>query len=180
MFLPERDPSAAVDLLERGIEANPGEWGLYRDLAFIYWHLGEYTKAAEAYERGSHIPGVPSWMKDAAGFMKIKGGSREVARAVYTGYLESEDKNVRAQADWRLRQLDALDQIDALNQLLAAYKSQFHTCPTDLQVLARWIVKIGIPLDDQSVPLDPDGLPYILDPATCLVKFSPGSAFGAG
>src|SRR5262245_33372784 len=177
VFLPVYDPAAAADILNKGVEANPGEWRLYRDLAFIYWHLGEYAKAAETYERGSDVPGGPGWMKDAAGFMRIKGGSREVARAEYSRYLESDDKNIRAQAEWMLGQLDALDRMDALNQLVSAYKNQFHSCPPDLRGLARWVARMGIPLNDQSDPVDPDGLPYILDPATCLVKFSPSSKF---
>src|SRR5215470_9081842 len=32
IFLPDYDSDAAVDLLQRGIEANPDEWRLYQDL----------------------------------------------------------------------------------------------------------------------------------------------------
>src|SRR5262244_3538543 len=88
IFLPDKDPELAVDLLERGIRDNPDEWRLYQDLGFIYWHLGNYEEAAQVYERGSRIPGSAWWMGDLAGLMRIKGGSREAARQVYSRYLE--------------------------------------------------------------------------------------------
>jgi tetratricopeptide (TPR) repeat protein len=179
IFLPDYDPDAAIDLLQRGIEANPEQWKLHQDLGFIYWHSGQYQKAADVYERGSLVAGAPFLMKDAAGVMRIKGGSREAARSVYSRYLESDDENIRAQAEWRSRQLDALDQIDALNHLVSAYKSQLHSCPPDWRVLARWTTKMGIPLNERLEPLDPAGEPYTLDPSSCQVKFSPGSMLEA-
>jgi tetratricopeptide (TPR) repeat protein len=179
IFLPDYDPNAAIDLLQRGIEANPAEWALYQDLGFIYWHLGKYSEAAETYDRGSLVPGAPYWMKDITGLMRIRGGSREVARAIYREYLQSSDKNIRAQAEFRLHQLDALDQIDALNQLVSAYNSQRHSCPPDLRMLSRWIVQMRIPLNDQLQPVDPDGDPYVLDSSNCQVRLSPGSRFEA-
>ena len=175
IFLPDYDPQAAIDLLERGIRSNPDKWRLYQDLGFIYWHQGEYAKATDIYDRGSLIPGAPPWMKDAAGLMRIKGGSREAARAVYLGYAESDDEYVKGQARWRLEQLDALDQIDALNELVSAYNRQTHSCPSDWRVLARWTSRMGIPLDEQFEPLDPAGEPYVLNSADCRVMFSPAS-----
>jgi len=179
IFLPDYDPRAAADLLQRGIEANPDEWRLYQDLGFIYWHQAEYQKAADVYERGSEVAGAPFWMKDAGGLMRLRGGSREVARSVYSRYLESDDENIRAQAKWRMGQLDALDQIDALNNLVSAYKSQVHSCPPEWRVLARWTTRMGIPLNERLEPLDPAGDPFVLDQATCQVKFAPGSRLDA-
>ena len=72
-------------------------------------------------------------MSDIAGLMKIKGGSREAARAVYSTYLTSDDQNVRAQAIERLKQLRSLDDLDAINALLARFKEQTGACPSDLR-----------------------------------------------
>jgi len=176
IFLPDHDPQAAIDLLQRGIDANPDQWRLYQDLGFIYWHTGQYQQAAEIYERGSANPAAPFWMKDAGGLMKIKGGSREAARSIYSRYLDSDDENIRNHARWRLGQLDALDQLDALNKLVSAFKNQVRSCPADWSVLARWTARMGLPLNDLSEPLDPLGQPFILDPTTCEVRFSAGSA----
>lgn len=179
IFLPDHDPNAAIELLMRGIEANPDQWRLYQDLGFIYWHQGQYERAADTYDRGSMVWGAPFWMSDAAGLMRIKGGSREAARAVYSRYLETDDENIKRQAAWRLEQLDALDQIDALNQLLSAYRNQLHSCPPDWRVLSRWIAKIGIPMNDRSEPLDPEGQPYVLDASTCQARLARGSTLDA-
>jgi tetratricopeptide (TPR) repeat protein len=179
IFLPDHDPDAAIDLLHRGIEANPDQWRLYQDLGFIYWHKGDYRQAAYVYEAGSSIPGAPFWMKDAGGLMRIRGGSRDAARSIYSHYLESDDENIKTQAAWRLEQLDALDQIDALNQLVLAYKSQIHSCPPDWRVLARWTARMGIPMNERLEPLDPDGQPFVLDSSSCQVKFSTQSKLDA-
>jgi tetratricopeptide (TPR) repeat protein len=179
IFLPDYDAQAAIDLLQRGIEANPDQWRLYQDLGFIYWHTGQYQEAADVYDRGSANPDAPFWMKDAGGLMRIKGGSREAARAIYSRYLDGDDQNIRNHAKWRMVQLDALDQLDALNQLVSAYKSQVQSCPPDWRVLARWTVRMGLPLNDRSEPLDPQGQPFVLDQTTCGVKFSPGSSLNA-
>ena len=124
IFLPERDMPAAIALVEKGIRENPGDWRLYQDLAYIYWQAGNastgeeqaanFSKAAEWYDKGGSVPGAPWWMRDLAGLMRIKGGSRETARAVYETYLTSDDQNIRGQAISRLKQLSSLDELDAI------------------------------------------------------------------
>jgi tetratricopeptide (TPR) repeat protein len=180
MFLPERDVTAAVALLEKGIRENPAEWRLYQDIGFIYWQLGNtaseaeqanyYAKAAEYYDAGSQLPEARWWMRDLAGLMRIKGQSRDAARAIYEAYLESDDQTIREQARGRLRQLDALDELDAINNVLARYQEQVGKCPQDLRALARVFRQMGLRLDDSGSPTDPDGVPYDFDPSTCKAK----------
>ena len=53
------DPSAAARLVEKGIQENPQSWRLYYDLGYIYWiELKDAAKAADAFNRGSKIPGA--------------------------------------------------------------------------------------------------------------------------
>lgn len=167
IFLPERDLAAAIALLERGVRENPQAWRLYQDLGYINWKASDYLKASEWYERGSQISGVPSWMGDLAGLMKIKGGERKTAQQIYEGYLSSDDPNIRAQAAARLKQLRMLDEIDAINNLLALYKEQTGTCLASLRLLAAKLRSAGLRLDQNSQPIDPDGFPYVLDSAKC-------------
>jgi tetratricopeptide (TPR) repeat protein len=175
IFLPEQDPKAAIDLLEKGIERNPGEWRLYQDLGFIYWHMGDYTHATEVYDAGSKVPGAIWWMRDLAAMMKLKGGSREAAREIYSGYLASDDRNIKKQALFRLKMLRSLDELDAVNALVSKYKSETGRCPANLRVLARWLEPAGIPLNDDLNPVDPDGFPYRLDTVKCEVSVAPNS-----
>ena len=167
IFLPERDFPAAVELLERGVSENPDEWRLYQDLGFMYWQARDYESAARWYERGSEVPNVPWWMRDLAGVMKIKGGTREAARAVYSNYLNSDDERIRAQAEYRMKQLQAFDEIDALNRLLARYKEQTGACPNDLRQLLPALRSMGFALDQESRPVDPNGFPYELKGGEC-------------
>ncbi len=172
IFLPERDVDAAIRLLEKGISENPSEWRLYQDIGYIHWQMRDYEKAADWYDRGGRIEGARWWMRDLAGVMKIKGGSRDVARTIYKSYLESEDENIRRQAEHRLLQLRALDEIDAISILLERLKDQPATCQAKLRSLARKLDQLGIAINEEMMPLDPAGIPYEIDPATCQVKIS--------
>jgi tetratricopeptide (TPR) repeat protein len=172
IFLPERDLRAAIELLERGVQNNPGEWKFYQDLAYIHWQSGDYEKASEWYERGSQLPGAAWWMRDMAGVMKIKGGSRETARAIYGNYLESDDPHIRSQAIDRLKQLRALDEMEAINRLLNQLKQQTGSCPQSLRAIAPRLRAMGLRLGSEMVPIDPDDFAYELDAASCTVKLA--------
>lgn len=180
MFLPERDPAVAIELLEKGIQENPNEWRLYQDIAYIYWQNGassgnnseDFNKAAYWYDRGSNIPGAPWWMHDLSGLMTIKGGSREAARAVYQGYTTSDDPHIRAEAYARLHQIQASEELEVINSLLLQYKSQIGSCPATLQPLASRLRALKFALDDDLLPLDPQGFRYAYDRSTCKADLS--------
>jgi tetratricopeptide (TPR) repeat protein len=182
IFLPERDLPAAIALLEKGIQANPNEWRLYQDLGYINWQAGNntsgesraafYAKAAEWYEKGGQVPGAMWWMRDLAGYMKIAGGSREAAYAIYSSYANSDDENIRKQAVLRLKQLRALGEMDAINELLARYKTQTGHCPSDLRQLAPQLRALQLTLNAEQRPLDPDGIAYELKAETCTVELA--------
>jgi len=194
IFLPERDLPAAVALLERGIAENPENWRLYQDLGYIYWQEGEYEKAAEAYERGGQIEGAAWWMRDMAGFMRIKGGSRDTARAVYSKYAESEDPQIRKQATLRLEQLTALDELDVLNALMTCYREQTGRCPDSFRVLIAELRrnsfdnclsaklnitakelqerKSSLRINNDLQFVDPEGVAYVLNDKDCKIELA--------
>lgn len=182
IFLPERDLPAATALLETGIRENPNLWRLYLDLAYIYWQAGNaaegdeqvryYARAAEWYDKGAQVEGAQPWMKDLAGLMMMKGGSREAARAIYSAYLTSDDGNVRRQAIDRLKQVRSLDELDAINALLARYREETGACPADLRVLAPKLRAMNMVLDETAMPVDPDGFAYVLDAAKCKARLA--------
>jgi tetratricopeptide (TPR) repeat protein len=182
MFLPERDLPAAIDLVERGIRENPNEWRLYQDIAYIYWQAGNasaagmqadnYEKSAYWFEKGGQVPGAAWWMSDLAGLMRIKGGSRDAARAIYSAYLSSDDQNVRNQAIERLKQLRSLDEMDAINALLARYKEQTGVCPADLRAVASRLRSMNLTIDDDLMPVDPNGFAYAYDSGKCKAELA--------
>jgi tetratricopeptide (TPR) repeat protein len=180
IFLPERDMPAAINLLERGIAANPKEWRLYQDLAYIYWQAGNqakgeektayYGKAAEWYDRGSRVEGARDWMADMAGLMRIRGGERATARKIYEEYVKSEEPHIREQAAARLKQIDSLDQIDRINEELRRRVEQTGQCPASLRLLAKELYSKGLTLNKEMSPVDPEGFPYALNAATCRAE----------
>jgi hypothetical protein len=182
MFLPERDMPSAISLVEKGIRENPNEWRLYQDLGYIYWQAGNagsgddqaasYARSAEWFEKGGRVPGAPFWMSDLGGLMKIKGGSREAARAVYVAYLTSDDQNIRAQAIERLKQLRSLDELDAINALVARYKEQTGACPSDLRMFAPRLRSMNLSIGDDAMPLDPDGFAYVYNATGCKAELA--------
>jgi tetratricopeptide (TPR) repeat protein len=182
IFLPERDMPAAIALVEKGIEQNPNQWRLYQDLGYIYWQAGKaaapeeqneyYSKSALWFEKGGIVAGAPWWMRDLGGLMRIKGGSRDAARAIYSTYLTSDDPNIRAQAVERMKQLRSLDELDAINSLIARSKEQKGECPPNLRVFAAVLQSININIDERGLPVDPDGFEYAYDPQKCKAELA--------
>jgi hypothetical protein len=180
IFLPERDMPAAIALLEKGVRENPLEWRVYQDLGYIYWQAGNvapaeekreyYARAAEWYDRGSEIPGAMWWMSDLAGLMKIKGGSREVAYAIYSANLDSEDEIVRTQAAGRLKQIQSLSELDIINAVLARIRAQKGNCPDDLKTISGPLATLGLTINNDREPVDPDGFPYEYSKEKCQAR----------
>lgn len=107
-FLQGTDAAAAIELIERGLRANPGAWQLYQDLGFAYWQQGRFREAADAYARGSRVPGAPAWMEPLAALMLFKGGDPATAREMFVRLCEANDDDfVRQICREQLQQLSA-------------------------------------------------------------------------
>ena len=104
--------------------------------------------------------------------MRIKGGTRAAAHAIYSTYLTSDDPNIKAQAVERMKQLRSLDEIDAINSLIARYKEQKGECPPSLAVFASVLRSINMNIDDRGLPVDPDGFEYAYDSRKCNAELA--------
>jgi tetratricopeptide (TPR) repeat protein len=164
IFLSEPDPGGAgrpdlaVKLLEKGVQATPEKWQYYHDIGFVYyWHLKDFKKAAEWFERGGKVPGSPWWLRTYAAVMLIRGGDRQASRAMWMNLMQTTDNDwVRKSAELRLTQLDALDQIDALVRVRDEFSHQQRRLPETWDDL----IKAGLL---RAVPADPTGTPYDLN-----------------
>jgi hypothetical protein len=152
-------PDKAVELLRRGIEANPNEWRLWHDLGFLYyWELKDYEAASQAYLEGSRHPNAAPWMEVMAAVILQKGGDRETSRFLWTEiYNSTEDPTIRKNARDHLDTLRALDDIEELERRVAAFHGESGRLPQSLQE----IVAAGLL---QGVPVDPAGHTYQLQP----------------
>ena len=164
IFLTESYPDGpgrtdqAIALLERGLAADPKKWQYAQDAGFVhYWWLHDYRTAAAWFDRASRIEGAPWWLRSLAATTLAEGGDRQSSRRLWQQLYETADNSwVKNNAELRLSQLQALDQIDALAALVRRYTQQFGRRPDSWGVLMsmRWL---------SGVPLDPSGTPFELD-----------------
>lgn len=147
-------PDLAVELLKRGISANPAEWHLDFDLGFVYyWSLHDYGEAAKAYLAASKAGGPP-WLAIIAAKMAQRGGSLEMSQVIWSQLYEtSKDPRVRKSAADELRGLKALEDENHLDQLAQEYQQRFGHFPASSAEMVH-AGMIG------GVPVDPAGYPY--------------------
>lgn len=177
IVLPAIDPQKAIQLTEKGIANNPTQWRLYQYLGYIHWRLKDYKKAADVYERGSHIEGAPPFMKIMAAAMQTRGGSRDTARSIYQQMLEqSQDQQTKDTAEIRLLEIDSLDERDAIGSALKQSVETNGRCPQSLAEIVPLLRTVRLPdgrdfrIDKSNNLVDPTGAPYLLDRERCDVK----------
>jgi hypothetical protein len=160
-------PDQAIALLEKGIASTPDRWEYYQDIGFVhYWWSGDAVAAASWFDRGSQVPGAPWWLRSLAATTLAAGGDRRNARVLWQMLQETaEHEWLRADATRRLQQLDAMDQMDALAAVVDRARRDGHGPPWSWAVLfARGQVT--------TVPVDPAGLPYVIDMTTGRIDVS--------
>jgi tetratricopeptide (TPR) repeat protein len=176
VFLSEREPigagqpERAIALLQKGIEHNPDEWQLHRDVGFIYyWFLNNYKKAAESFLEGSRNPKSAVWMKTFAAQLLAQGGSREAARFLWQEvYQTSENQRMKDNAREHLQKLTVEEDIEMLQFLIKKVESRTGRKIGSIDQL----VHLGF---FKAPPSDPKGFRYMLDPKSGQVGLSPGS-----
>lgn len=153
-------PDQAIALLEKGVRHNPRRWELHQDIGFVhYWWTGDFAKAAEAFSKGAAVPGAPWWMKSLAAVTLAQGGDRQTSRLLWRALAQTPDNDfLRRDAQRRLLQLDALDDIDQLASIVERARHRGATAPWSWPILYQH----GL----MQVPIDPTGVPYALDMTT--------------
>ena len=152
-------PDLAVELVKRGIAANPSEWRLDTDLGFLYyWRMHDYKNAAAAYLQASTNPEAPLWAKYMAARIAQKGGSIETSRMIWSElYLSTKDPNIKKTAAQELQSLQAQDDESRLDAIAEEYRTRFGHYPASIQDLVSVKLLYG-------PPADPAGFPYVLGP----------------
>jgi tetratricopeptide (TPR) repeat protein len=169
-FLSEKKPGGAgrsdlaIRLLSKAMAARPDRWEFPHDIGFVHYRDGDYGQAAEWFERAARTPGAMKkgaradlWLWPLAANTRATGGDTRSSRTLYEHMLTSEAAWLREDAARRLKKLDAIDQIAELERLTHAYEQRFGDPPPEWEdmVRARFL---------RSVPLDPAGHPYVLNP----------------
>jgi tetratricopeptide (TPR) repeat protein len=154
-------PDLAIALLEKGFRANPARWQYVQDIGFVYyWWMGDYRHAGEWFTKAADVPGAPWWLRSLAAVTLAQGGDRQSSRRLWQALRETADNDwLRNNANLRLAQLDALDGIDQLTMVVRDFTARTGTIPASWDALVRAALLRGI-------PLDPTGVPYVLDAGT--------------
>jgi tetratricopeptide (TPR) repeat protein len=149
-------PDLAVELIKRGIEANPDYWRLYEDLGFVYYFdLKDYKKASEAFLEGSKKPNAQVWMKVMAAHIAAEGESFSTSFFLWTDIFESaSDPSVKKNALIQLQLLKAKEECKQLDELADEYQKRNGKRPTHMAELIRAGLLRG-------VPKDPAGFAYV-------------------
>ncbi|MBI1874523.1 MAG: hypothetical protein HYS05_11660 [Acidobacteria bacterium] len=163
-------PDLAIELLKKGIRAQPVKWQYIYDIGFIhYWWREDYREAAGWFEPASRVPGAPWWLKPLTATTLAQGGDRASSRLLWQQMLETADNDwFRQSAQVCLAQLTALDHLDQLSGLVARYRAMTRQTP------ASWdeMIRAGLL---RGTPQDPAGAPYVLDPRPGVVDLAPES-----
>ena len=147
-------PDLAIALLEKGLRAQPNKWEFAESIGFVhYWWLQDYPEAAAWFRRGAEMPGGPFWLTSMAAVTLAEGGRRDSSRVLWQEIAKSEFDGLRNEAQRRLAQLDAMDQIDQLQTAADAYQRQAGRPAADWNDLRRAGYLRGS-------PADPTGTPY--------------------
>ena len=165
IFLAEKPPGGAgqpqeaLQLLRRGIVANPDYWRLWQDLGFVYyWDLKDYRNAARIFRIGSERPGALPWMRTMAASVAAQGGEIQTSRILWTEIARQVDnEEIRRSAEAHLVALDARERMDQLDSLLNAYRlRQGHAANSFQELVAAGYLR--------TLPVDPTGVPYAVGP----------------
>jgi hypothetical protein len=179
VFLAERPPAGAgrpleaLQLLRRGIVANPDYWQLWQDLGFVYyWDLKDYAGAARAFRTGSERPGAQVWLKTLAAAVAAKGGELETARLLWSEVERQADNDqIRRSARDHVTALAVQEDWGGLNRLLVEYRERFGRPAQSFgELVAAGCLS--------RLPLDPTGVPYVID-ASGRAGLSPASGVDA-
>jgi len=178
MFLSESAPRGAgrpdlgIQLIQRGIQANPDYWRLYEDLGFIYYfELHDYNKAGAAFLEGSKNPQALPWMKVLAAKVSEQGDNPETSEFLWNEiYTSTKDPQMKENAATHLQLLKADADCKAIDALSDDFEKKNSRRPSSI----RELVTAGLL---RGVPADPMGNAYVLD-STGKAQLDPESPLG--
>jgi tetratricopeptide (TPR) repeat protein len=161
-------PQHAIELMEYGIRNNPNDWHLYNNLGFIYYmDVKDYPKAADAFLRGSELPGAHPVMKILAAQAAQHGGEMQTAAMLWESMLETtHDRYVRENAQSHLRALRVDNDVTQLERLVTIYRQKTGRLPATFLEMEKAGMLRGLPVDPLGNPyrLDAKGQVFVADP----------------
>jgi hypothetical protein len=171
VFLSEPWPAGAgrprdgIELLAKGVQANPRSWWLRQDLGMFHFvFLHDAQTAARILRESAALPGAPLWLETLAASVLAKGGDRAASREMWARMYEQGEGPIKNNALVHLQRIDGLDAAEKLTSLVARYAEVHGRRPQSLAELKGFGVQGGL--------VDPAGIEYAYDAATGAVTIS--------
>jgi hypothetical protein len=163
-------PQEGIEILEKGVRAQPDSWRLRQDLGFFhYLYLHDAATASKVLSEAAELPGAAYWLKSLAADILAESGNRLNSRQMWRQiYEQSEEGVLKANARQRMLSLDAEDLAEALSARVIAYERLHGAKPRtldDLRLAGLWTGPI----------VDPSGVPFLYDGTEGRVSISPQS-----
>jgi hypothetical protein len=164
-------PREGIEILEKGVRAQPESWRLRQDLGFFeYLYLHDAATASKMLAEAAEMPGAAYWLKTMAADILSESGDRQNSRRMWHQmYEQSEEGVLKANARQRLLSLDAEDLADALATLVSVHERTRGEKPASLDALrlsGEW----------KGPLVDPSGVPFLYDRTDGRVRISPQSS----
>ncbi len=168
------DLEAGLRLLDKGFANNPTSWILPYLAGFECYRVHQYDRAAAYFDEAGRAPGAPALaLRMKAGVLARKGDLRESLREWEEVLRDPRgDSASRAIAERQIRDLTIRIDLGEIAAAVAAFGERHGRYPRSLEEAARAGALA-------KVPLDPDGQPYLYDPATGKVASRAGGVLGA-
>lgn len=101
-------PERGLDLLERGLRANPREWELAFQMGFLHYVCThDYAAAARYFTLAARIPGHAAYAERFAAWANERSGNTELAGLLWRGVLATGNRYMQEVARRELRRLGA-------------------------------------------------------------------------
>lgn len=160
-------PDLAIALLKKGLRVQPNKWEYMQDAGFVYyWDVGDFETAAQWFARASKVPGAPEWLVPLAATTLATGGDRVSSRFLWKQIYDSAQEDwLKREAERRLAQLAAMDELDAVNAAVA----QWSAAHPGYEITWEALVRAGVL---RGIPVDPTGVPFVLSSTQPAVEMS--------
>ncbi|MBI2434437.1 MAG: hypothetical protein HYV26_16390 [Candidatus Hydrogenedentes bacterium] len=165
MFLAalKADSNAGLELLERGMIANPKAWELPYEAAMIYLlnrkdEPDARRQAAFYLTLCSATGNAPKAVTDVAAKLGAEEDLGEIERDMWLSLIKSDDELLRDLAARKLQELDIRGAVRILDERIAAFRQATGRAPRELQEL----LDVGLL---KGLPPDPLGGRYFISPS---------------
>jgi tetratricopeptide (TPR) repeat protein len=159
LIVEAKDLDAGLELLEKGMRANPDSWMLPYLAGWECYHAKRFDRSEAYFARAEAIPGAPIYVRRTRiGMAAAKGDLRRA----YTMWLEvlqdpGADAGTIGIAERQLRHLKLKIDVEEIQGWVQKFRNENDRWPDRLAELRQ---KGYV----DSLPVDPQGRPYAYDP----------------